>query len=271
MDVNQGGTQHWSLMITYASPNKMLRQSLWADLREYGRTCNKPWLVAGDFNKTRNTEERFNCSDDLAGRYNNFNLWIQNNHLIDLGFSGPRYTWTRGTTVETRKYALTCIICSKIDQTHFIAHLPTRPHPAPSNYAALSILNGLVGAYPLWKNGISRCLEIYSIEGRKSGLDLRASKSYCNGHCDVDMYQSKTDALNAWRGILENMQFLKKGMRTKISNGHKTLFWYHNWDAVKDIPPNIQDNTVIEIWDIHAGWKWNLIVDLLPEMTLKKL
>ncbi|KAJ8430823.1 hypothetical protein Cgig2_034150 [Carnegiea gigantea] len=46
---------------------------------------------------------------------------------------------------------------------------------------------------------------------------LRAK--YCNGRCDVDMFQSKTDASNAWRGILENMQFLKKGMRTKIGNG----------------------------------------------------
>jgi len=50
-------------------------------------------------------EERLNCSDDLTRRCNNFNFWIENNHLIDLGFSGPRYTWTRGNTMETMKYA----------------------------------------------------------------------------------------------------------------------------------------------------------------------
>ncbi|KAJ8422016.1 hypothetical protein Cgig2_007566 [Carnegiea gigantea] len=104
MDVNPGSTRPWSLTIIYASPHETLRQSLWANLSEYGRTCNKPWLLAGDLNKTRSMEERFNCSDDLARWCNNFNLWIENNHLIELGFSGPRYTWTRGNTVETRKY-----------------------------------------------------------------------------------------------------------------------------------------------------------------------
>ena len=105
MEVNQGSTGSWALTVIYASPNKTLRQSLWTDLNEFGNTCNKSWLLAGDFNETRNMEEHFNCSEDLARRCNNFNLWIENNHLIDLGFSGPRYTWTRGNTVETRKYA----------------------------------------------------------------------------------------------------------------------------------------------------------------------
>jgi len=51
---------------------------------------------------------------------------------------------------------------------------------------------------------------------------LRAK--YCNGRGDVDMFQPKKDASNAWRGILKNAKFLKKGMRTKIGNGCKTLF-----------------------------------------------
>ena len=42
-------------------------------------------------------------------------------------------------------------------------------------------------------------------------------------------------------------------------------------DVLKDIPLHIQDNTVAEMWDIQSGWKWNLLVDLLPEITLKKI
>lgn len=98
---------------------------------------------------------------------------------------------------------------------------------------------------------------------------------YCNGRCDVDMFQPKMDASNAYRGILENAKFLKKGMRTEIGNG----FWDHNWvdskplcqDALKDIPIHIQDTIVAEMWHTHAGLKWNLIVDILPETTLKKI
>ncbi|KAJ8432647.1 hypothetical protein Cgig2_011813 [Carnegiea gigantea] len=99
-NVNEGSIQSWALTVIYASPNETLRQSLWTDLNEFGNTCNKPCLLAGDFNETRNMKERFSCSDDLTRRCNNFNLWIKNNHLIELGFSGPR-----GNTVKTRKYA----------------------------------------------------------------------------------------------------------------------------------------------------------------------
>ncbi|KAJ8446351.1 hypothetical protein Cgig2_005882 [Carnegiea gigantea] len=59
----------------------------------------------GNFNETKNMEERFNCSEDLARRCNNFNLWIENTHLLDLDFTRPRFTWARGNSVETKKYA----------------------------------------------------------------------------------------------------------------------------------------------------------------------
>lgn len=42
-------------------------------------------------------------------------------------------------------------------------------------------------------------------------------------------------------------------------------------DALKDIPPHIQDNIVAEMWDIQSRWKWNLLVDLLPEEALRKI
>jgi len=49
-------------------------------------------------------EERMNCGDDLARRCLNFNHWTESNGLIDLGFSGPRFTWSRGRSPETHKY-----------------------------------------------------------------------------------------------------------------------------------------------------------------------
>jgi len=50
-------------------------------------------------------QERRNCSDHLARRCANFNNWIENNGLIDLGFSGTQFTWSRGLNPDTRKYA----------------------------------------------------------------------------------------------------------------------------------------------------------------------
>ncbi|KAK9706615.1 hypothetical protein RND81_07G139200 [Saponaria officinalis] len=34
-----------------------------------------------------------------------FNSWIENNHMLELNFSGPPHTWSRGCTPETRKWA----------------------------------------------------------------------------------------------------------------------------------------------------------------------
>ena len=41
----------------------------------------------------------------MLRRCTRFKHWIENNGLIDLGFSGPKFTWTRGLNRETRKEA----------------------------------------------------------------------------------------------------------------------------------------------------------------------
>ena len=78
MDVIQSGVQTWSLSVIYASPNETLCQSLWRELGEFCSTCNKPWLLAGDFDDTKSMDDHFNCSEDLVRRCNNFSLWIEN-------------------------------------------------------------------------------------------------------------------------------------------------------------------------------------------------
>jgi len=104
MEVCREGETPWFFTAVYANPNETLRQELWAELSSFGCHCDSPWLLAGDFNETKNMQERFNYSEDLSRRCNNFNLWIEINHLLDLGFSGPRYTRTRGQSLEIKKY-----------------------------------------------------------------------------------------------------------------------------------------------------------------------
>lgn len=96
MKATQTRMQPWVFSTVYASPNETIRQGLWREVHEYGRSCHHPWLLTGDFDDTKNMEERFNCSEDLARRCNNFNLWIENTQLLDLGFTRPRFMWTRG-------------------------------------------------------------------------------------------------------------------------------------------------------------------------------
>ena len=41
--------------------------------------------------------------------------------------------------------------------------------------------------------------------------------------------------------------------------------------TVQQIPPHIQDLTVVEMWDANSGWKWRLFTDLLPNVVLTKI
>ena len=91
------------------------------------------------------------------------------------------------------------------------------------------------------------------------------------------MFTAKPNASNAWKDIVENARFLREGVRTEVGNGKRTLFWYHNWAttqplcsiATSDIPPQLEDATVAELWDTVTGWKWELFTHCLPEATLK--
>ena len=73
----------------YASPHKDTRQSFWHQMNDFSANNSQLWLLAGDFNETKSMEERRNCSNDLIKRCTQFENWIDNNALIDLGFTGP--------------------------------------------------------------------------------------------------------------------------------------------------------------------------------------
>ncbi|XP_074303625.1 uncharacterized protein LOC141638090 [Silene latifolia] len=83
----------------------MDRRELWTELETYARSNNHPWMIAGDFNETRNLFEHHGGDSNMARRCENFDNWIENCELIELEFSGPLHTWARGTSIETRQSA----------------------------------------------------------------------------------------------------------------------------------------------------------------------
>ena len=95
----------WFVTIVYASPHLLNRELLWLDLQHFAENCQLPWLLAGDFNETINLEERNHGGPDMQRRCDRFKYWIENNGLLDLGYSGPKFTWSRGLSLGTRKEA----------------------------------------------------------------------------------------------------------------------------------------------------------------------
>ncbi|XP_021730835.1 uncharacterized protein LOC110697764 [Chenopodium quinoa] len=81
----------------YASPDSTTRHELWRQLENIGLAYNGPWMLAGDFNDTMSMAERLGKGgSEMERRCKEFSDWVNNNQLIDLGCSGPEFTWCRG-------------------------------------------------------------------------------------------------------------------------------------------------------------------------------
>ena len=102
---------------------------------------------------------------------------------------------------------------------------------------------------------------------------------YCQGRCDVDMFQAKNGMSNVWSGITENARVLCEGMRVAVGNGAQTRFWDHRWATdtplreltTQPIPLEISNATVEEMWEDGYGWKWDIFSPYLNVATLSMI
>ncbi|KAL7206157.1 hypothetical protein ACSBR2_018965 [Camellia fascicularis] len=96
----------WVLSVVYASPNIRLRDELWNDLSTLAQHTQEPWLVAGDFNDYSSSEDKRSFSISLSQslsqsqrRSQKFSDRISSCNLMDLGYVGPRLTWTNNRKI----------------------------------------------------------------------------------------------------------------------------------------------------------------------------
>ncbi|KAJ4849688.1 hypothetical protein Tsubulata_006712 [Turnera subulata] len=80
----------------YACPQEKWRKFLWRNLELLASSISEPWLLGGDFNAILASHERKDASGrhGLANRA--FQNCVSNSNLLDLGFSGSKFTWKRG-------------------------------------------------------------------------------------------------------------------------------------------------------------------------------
>ncbi|XP_020694935.2 uncharacterized protein LOC110108584 [Dendrobium catenatum] len=72
------------------------RRVLWEQLLQFNNVCNLPWLVGGDFNTISKPDERLGGSLPIYQSMDEFNDMILACSLMDIGYSGNRFTWHRG-------------------------------------------------------------------------------------------------------------------------------------------------------------------------------
>ncbi|XP_021836152.1 uncharacterized protein [Spinacia oleracea] len=106
VEIEKLGEAPWLFSAVYASPDSSIRRDLWRELENARQNFSGPWLLTGDFNETRSMDERHGVGgSEMQRRCINFSNWIEENRLIDLGFYGPKHTWSRGETEATFKSA----------------------------------------------------------------------------------------------------------------------------------------------------------------------
>lgn len=84
----------WLLSSIYASPHIVERKILWSNLSLVAQLHNMPWLLLGDFNEVLTGEDKFGGKSINLNKALDFKDCLDSCNLLDLGFSGPKYTWS---------------------------------------------------------------------------------------------------------------------------------------------------------------------------------
>ncbi|CAL9024094.1 unnamed protein product, partial [Prunus brigantina] len=123
----------WLFMAIYAKPCSSKREKLWEYLNFVSECHQLPWILAGDFN------DMLSYDDKLRGaplcRLKGFRRWFDDNGMIALGFSGPKYTWSNKMVYERIDRAVCNAQWRGLFAEAFVKHLPT----TKSDHCAIKI------------------------------------------------------------------------------------------------------------------------------------
>lgn len=84
----------------YASPRSAEGQILWKNLISVAELHNMPWVIAGDFNEPLLSEDKFGRRAVSVNRSLLFKECLDKCNMMDIGFAGPRFTWTNRREVQ---------------------------------------------------------------------------------------------------------------------------------------------------------------------------
>jgi endonuclease/exonuclease/phosphatase family metal-dependent hydrolase len=90
----------WKLIGFYRHPNPTNRHEEWNLLKHLQELSPTPWLCLGDFNEITKNSEKTRAVLKRESQMVVFRDTLFSCQLNDLGFIGPKYTWTNGRDNE---------------------------------------------------------------------------------------------------------------------------------------------------------------------------
>ena len=84
----------WILSPIYASPRLAERRILWDNLSQVAQLHNLSWLLLGDFNEVQSSDDKLGGRCVNLNRALEFKACLDSCNLLDLGFLGPKFTWS---------------------------------------------------------------------------------------------------------------------------------------------------------------------------------
>ena len=93
--INKSGNDQQRFTGFYGEPDSSKRNEAWEKLRSLSSNQNIPWLCAGDFNEITRQEEKIGGALRSFNQMQLFRDVIDECGFMDLGFMGPKYTWSQ--------------------------------------------------------------------------------------------------------------------------------------------------------------------------------
>ncbi|WRX27563.1 Reverse transcriptase domain - like 10 [Theobroma cacao] len=106
MNVRDGFSGSWILTVVYGHPNHKTRRTLWVELSSFAEHVTSLWLLSEDFNAFLYAHDKVGGSSQGNKPCLYFQRFINAYGLIDLGFKGSKYIWTRKLVFESIDWVL---------------------------------------------------------------------------------------------------------------------------------------------------------------------
>ena len=213
----------WIFSAIYASPRLEDRFILWNNLSKVAELHNKPWVMAGDFNEPLTDEDKFGGRGVSVNRSLAFKDCLDDCNMVDMGFNGPRYTWTN-------KRDISDLILERIDRFFMnpdwcvlypdakVTHL-TRCH---SDHCPV-----LMEALPVSTQAANKPFRFQEFWLSDLSFPNIVSKAWCNSRSLVESIDSFSREATLWnRNHFGNIHQKKRRVLARIYGVQKALSNY---------------------------------------------